>query len=267
MYALADGPVAGALVAWQIAWQFASADHTVRCVPLREGVEAVQPCLRTHRTYPLAFNQSGSRARLARTVCSVLVHLLPGLAMAAHRHVRHGQSASGATSPAPALASRDAAAWLLAAPLAFYATWQAAYFLVVQVLVRRHIVSRKLDTSYRCLTRRAARSGNVWARLVLRGNTARRLAAYGLLQLAFTSEPSGRQPILRACKAWQPAGWEASHVAPDSKHGRPRDPSTLPATLPPRVLARSCHPAAFPANLLQPTPGMPLAGCQVFGAG
>lgn len=145
-YALADGPVAGALVAWQVAWLFDSADHTV----------------------------------------SVLVHLLPGLAMAAHRHMQHGQLASGASGPAPALAGRDAATWLLAAPLAFYAAWQAAYFLLVQVLVRRHIIGRRLDTSYRCLTRRAARADNVWARLVLRGGTARRLAAYGLLQLAFT---------------------------------------------------------------------------------
>ncbi|KAL4427859.1 hypothetical protein ABPG75_001948 [Micractinium tetrahymenae] len=143
-YALADGPVAGALVAWQIAWHFASPDHTV----------------------------------------SVLVHLLPGLAMAAHRHVLHSPPGNGAS--APALAGREAAAWLLGAPLAFYAAWQAAYFLAVQVLARRCIIQHKLDTSYRCLTRRAARAGNVWARLVLRGSTARRLAVYGLLQLAFT---------------------------------------------------------------------------------
>lgn len=34
-YALADGPVAGALVAWQVAWLFDSADHTVRCDSVR----------------------------------------------------------------------------------------------------------------------------------------------------------------------------------------------------------------------------------------
>ncbi|KAL4442073.1 hypothetical protein ABPG77_011334 [Micractinium sp. CCAP 211/92] len=146
VYALADGPVAGALVAWQVAWLFASADHTV----------------------------------------SVLVHLLPGLAMAAHRHVQHGQSAGSASAAAPALEGRAAVLWLLAAPLAFYAAWQAAYFLLVQVLARGHIVRRRLDTSYRCLTRRAARADNVWARLVLCGGVARRLVAYGLLQLAFT---------------------------------------------------------------------------------
>lgn len=32
VYALADGPVAGALVAWQCPWLFGSAEHTVRCV-------------------------------------------------------------------------------------------------------------------------------------------------------------------------------------------------------------------------------------------
>lgn len=119
----------------------------------------------------------------------MLVHLLPGLAMAAHRHVQHGQPAGSAPATAPALEGRAAALWLLAAPLAFYAAWQAAYFLLVQVLARGHIVRRRLDTSYRCLTRRAARADNVWARLVLRGGVARRLVAYGLLQLAFTGEP------------------------------------------------------------------------------
>jgi hypothetical protein len=34
VYALADGPVAGALVAWQCPWLFGSAEHTVRCVVL-----------------------------------------------------------------------------------------------------------------------------------------------------------------------------------------------------------------------------------------
>lgn len=48
--------------------------------------------------------------------------------------------------------------------------------------IRRH----KLDTSYRYLARRAKRANNMWARLVLRGSTARRLFWYGLLQLAFT---------------------------------------------------------------------------------
>jgi hypothetical protein len=31
VYALADGPIAGALVAWQCPWVFGSGEHTVRC--------------------------------------------------------------------------------------------------------------------------------------------------------------------------------------------------------------------------------------------
>lgn len=37
VYALADGPVAGALVAWQCAWVFHSPDHTIRCACVGEG--------------------------------------------------------------------------------------------------------------------------------------------------------------------------------------------------------------------------------------
>ncbi|EFN58064.1 hypothetical protein CHLNCDRAFT_142330 [Chlorella variabilis] len=143
VYALADGPVSAALVAWQCAWVFHSPDHTV----------------------------------------SVLLHLLPGLAMAAHHHLPLHPTAAAAAAVSGA---RDSALWLLGSPLAFYLTWQLLYFAAVQVLGRRYVRDNNLDTSYRCLTRRARRTGNIWARLVLRGSTARRLAVYGLIQLAFT---------------------------------------------------------------------------------
>lgn len=118
LYALADGPVAGALVVWQCAWVFSSSDHTL----------------------------------------SVLIHLLPGLAMYAQHHLPRlgslGQlrtcmphltaaatalelnSCIAAAVPArspPAGPPEHPAVWLLAAPLAFYAAWQLVYFLVVQV--------------------------------------------------------------------------------------------------------------------------------------
>lgn len=184
--------------------------------------------------------------------------------MAAHRHMQHGQLASGASGPAPALAGRDAATWLLAAPLAFYAAWQAAYFLLVQVLVRRHIIGRRLDTSYRCLTRRAARADNVWARLVLRGGTARRLAAYGLLQLAFTGEPRLRAAasLLGSHGTWHCTGQESLQVA----ESRQADCTHVATALHPSVQPCSVHPAAVSAHLLQPSHSVPLANCQVYGA-
>jgi hypothetical protein len=107
---------------------------------------------------------------LCAPACSVLIHLLPGLAMWAHRWVP-GASAHpltlfkssqlsyqhpDAANPLPGLqlpelshqhpygyfgkgAARAATStsqplvWLCAAPLAFYLAWQLVYFLVVQV--------------------------------------------------------------------------------------------------------------------------------------
>ena len=138
--------------------------------------------------------------------CSVLIHLLPGLAMAAHHHLPPHTAAPRAP---PALSgARDCGVWLLAAPLAFYMAWQVAYYFAVQVLARQYICQNKLDTSYRCLTRRAQRANNVWARIVLRGSTRRRILFYGLLQLAFTGK--------RAAGVWgrgQPRGLSASRCA------------------------------------------------------
>lgn len=105
--------------------------------------------------------------------------------MAAHHHLRLHDTA---TLPVPPLAGiGQGSAWLLGAPLAFYLAWQATYFVLVQVAARPLIQAQGLDTSYRCLTRRARRARNVWARLVLRGSTARRLAVYGAVQLGYTA--------------------------------------------------------------------------------
>jgi hypothetical protein len=54
------------------------------------------------------------------------------------------------------------------------------------VLARRFILARGYDTSYTTLARRAAKTNNVWNRLVRRGSVARRVAVYGALQFAFT---------------------------------------------------------------------------------
>eukprot|EP00775_Hariotina_reticulata_P009226 gene9226-9391_t len=163
VYALADGPVAGALVAWQCPWLFGSAEHTV----------------------------------------SVLMHLLPGLAVFAHRYytpsslrgwrgmrdsgLRLLQHKAGFDSVVqPAARPSHLALWLVVAPLLFYMVWQLFYFLVVQVLFRSFILRHGYDTSYTCLARRAAKTNNVWNRLVRKGSIMRRCAMYGALQLAFT---------------------------------------------------------------------------------
>jgi hypothetical protein len=59
-------------------------------------------------------------------------------------------------------------------------------FLLPQVLFRSFILRRGYETSYTCLARRAAKTNNVWNRLVRKGSIMRRCAMYGALQLAFT---------------------------------------------------------------------------------
>ncbi|KAI8469372.1 MAG: hypothetical protein J3K34DRAFT_522153 [Monoraphidium minutum] len=172
VYALADGPLAGALAAWQCAWVFGDSEHTT----------------------------------------SVLMHLLPGLALFANRYFTppalRGWRGLAACARR-ALAARSLAAcglgcgggfaapvparpdnlwfWLVAAPLAYYLAWQLLYWFVVQILLRGFIKRGGYDTSYNCLARRAAKHDNIWNRLVRRGSIARRVSMYGLLQLAFTA--------------------------------------------------------------------------------
>lgn len=70
--------------------------------------------------------------------CSVLIHLLPGLALFAHRHfsppaciahikllnqIVHGRDSLGSAS----------FWWFLVAPTIFYAAWQTIYWFIVQV--------------------------------------------------------------------------------------------------------------------------------------
>lgn len=83
-------------------------------------------------------------------VCSVLMHLLPGLALFAHRYYTpaglrglQGLSAAAAAllqgrwpdvGQVPALQqAQPLVLWLVVAPLAFYIAWQLLYFLIVQV--------------------------------------------------------------------------------------------------------------------------------------
>lgn len=52
--------------------------------------------------------------------------------------------------------------------------------------MRPYILQHGYETSYTCLARRAAKSNNIWNRLVRRGSIMRRVCVYGALQLAFT---------------------------------------------------------------------------------
>jgi hypothetical protein len=98
---MAMGPVAGAIVVWRCSYYFGSYDHVV----------------------------------------SVLIHLLPALALSVHRHVRRPHCA-GELLPLPCRtaasleldASRwDSWWWLTIAPMLAYVGWQLSYYLVVQV--------------------------------------------------------------------------------------------------------------------------------------
>ena len=71
---------------------------------------------------------------------SVLIHLLPGLALFAHRHCRAPEPVVQVWQylwgPPPADVAADAPVsffWISAAPLLFYAAWQLMYFIIVQV--------------------------------------------------------------------------------------------------------------------------------------
>ena len=72
---------------------------------------------------------------------SVLIHLLPGLALFAHRHCRAPEPVVQVWQylwgPPPASAAADAPLsffWISGAPLLFYAAWQLMYFVIVQVV-------------------------------------------------------------------------------------------------------------------------------------
>ncbi len=58
--------------------------------------------------------------------------------------------------------------------------------MAAQVLMRSAIKRRGWDTSYNCLARRAAKSNNIWNRLIRRGSVHRRCLMYGALQRGFT---------------------------------------------------------------------------------
>ncbi|KAK9834072.1 hypothetical protein WJX81_007832 [Elliptochloris bilobata] len=165
LYSLADGPLAAALIAWQCSWVFSSPSHSI----------------------------------------SVLLHLLPGLALFVYRHMNAPMSIEGVvqhiSSLLPGRGHLAACApiaglpvdapvpnlmWTFVAPMLFYCAWQLCYFVFVQIVFRKFILVHEYETSYRALARRAARTNNFWNRLVRKGSAMRRCATFGAVQAVFT---------------------------------------------------------------------------------
>jgi len=155
VFAMNEGPLAGALVVWQCAWVFGSREHTF----------------------------------------SALMHLLPGLAVHCNRYYLGPKGAPAVLASAKALTDGSDARlswtrlqisnmglgwqWHILYPLLFYCGWQLGYFLVVQVLLRKFIRDNKYETSYTMLAQRAAKTNNFWNRLIRQGSTMRRISLFG----------------------------------------------------------------------------------------
>ncbi len=170
LYALCDGPVAMALIAWANAWAFHSQEHII----------------------------------------SVLIHLLPGLAFFSWMHLprvewaslkacsnllatpetalQFGACATLSSSPAERSHKEDGAVWLIGVPMLFYLIWQICYLLVVEVALAGYVERNGLDTSYKCLRRRERRKGDasIWNRIVFTGSRWRQLMAFAGVQSLFT---------------------------------------------------------------------------------
>ena len=184
--ALADGPIAAALLVWQCPWDF--------------GVWS-----------------AGT---------SVLLHLLPGLALYARAHhpppptapafLRFLLASPGAVAARAAPAPPTFAS-LWAAPFGVYVAWQVAYGLILQASpLRELILARRLDTSYRTLARRAAGAGNIWARICRgwhgEGGPWRKVMGYGFLQVLFTAVTLGLAAPAHATHA-STVAWQAAKFA------------------------------------------------------
>jgi hypothetical protein len=103
---------------------------------------------------------------------------------------RLGLGSSAAATPSSQrgdrMQSHPGLLWLVLAPMLFYAMWQLVYWFVVQVCSNKFIKQHHYQTSYSVLAKRAAKTNNVWNRLVRRGRPARRICMFGLIQLVFT---------------------------------------------------------------------------------
>jgi hypothetical protein len=175
LYALSDGPVACALLAWANAWAFHSQEHTI----------------------------------------SVLIHLLPGLALFAWMHLpraewmqiklcsqllktpetalQFGTCATLSSTPFEEeheeSSMRGSLVWLVLLPMSFYVIWQLFYYIAVEVVMKNVIRKDDYDTSFKCLRRRERRKDHsIWNTLVFNQSwsSKRQVLAYGIFQFFFT---------------------------------------------------------------------------------
>jgi len=230
-FVLADGPLAWAIYAWRTPWVFSSVELTT----------------------------------------SVMIHLLPGLALFGNRFFPGPKGAAGvgralwelaasplSARPASAVATQvretylrlavappdgtwdlspgEAWAAMVAGPLAVYVAWQLAYWLVVQVLLLGLFKrDREYQTSFKWLTQR--RSGWV-IRQINRGRPRRRIVCFGLVQLMFTVVTGGLA-IAVYRSFWGVLAWQAAKAAMAlwfgavSGRGLPAPPRPPPAPGPP----------------------------------
>ncbi|KAL2653348.1 hypothetical protein R1flu_021476 [Riccia fluitans] len=153
-FSFSEGPLAWALIVWRCSLVFSSIDKII----------------------------------------SVLIHLLPGTVFFIIRwwdpvtFSPHTQDETGPWPAWPFVASdRTLWTWLFVVPLVCYSVWQMLYFLVVNVMRRQRMLrDPEIMTSYRELSRKAARANNIWWRVsgILGDNN--RVIMYAVLQAVFT---------------------------------------------------------------------------------
>ena len=176
VYALADGPLAGALAAWQCAWVFDDAEHVTSV--LMHLLPGLAIFANRYHTPPRLRGWRGLKGCAAATLRAATAAAAAPLAgLGVNNSSGNSSSSSAAAAAAAALecwgfrvgggggdSSIDSAPprverpaplwpWLVAGPLLFYLAWQALYFLIVQVLCRGLIRRGGYDTVSRCSPR------------------------------------------------------------------------------------------------------------------
>ncbi|CAG9460823.1 unnamed protein product [Pedinophyceae sp. YPF-701] len=168
-HALADGPVAGAIIVWQTSWVFSSMEHFVSVgVHLLPGLA-------------LACNRLASGPRGVEGLVKLSKDVLAGTPWNEAVRMHPRMTVEQSTIPF----GGQAVWWLFGAPLVFYCTWQLAYYILVQhVLIGKFMRDPELMTSFKWLTKK---TGNPFVKLINRQRTTHgRVVAFGLLQLAYT---------------------------------------------------------------------------------
>eukprot|EP00850_Spirogloea_muscicola_P022634 SM000304S11856 [mRNA] locus=s304:118630:122224:- [translate_table: standard] len=153
-FSFAEGPLAWALIIWRCSLVFSSLDK----------------------------------------ILSVLIHLLPGTVIFIIRwwdpitFAHHGRDETGPWPAWPIVEGPEGLwTWLFFVPLGAYTLWQALYFIIVDGIRRKRMMrDPQVMTSYRELSRKAARANNLWWRLSGVLGKERRNIMYAILQAFFT---------------------------------------------------------------------------------